>query len=598
MDPEVLLIDEVLAVGDEAFTRKCLDKIGEFRRRGKTILIVTHSLGLVEKMCDDVLWLRRGKVEGRGDPKRVVDHYLTYVAGGEEHFLAGAQGQAPGAPGPAPEAGPGQAESRHGYREGRWGAREVEITAVRLLDAHGKERHVYVPGESLTLALSVRAEQPVEDFVFGIGLFTTDGVSVYGTNTHIEDWKPRQIHGAGRGAPRAQRSAPRGGHLPPRRRSAPPRRHALRLSPRTPLVPRQEPDQGRGRLSSSAPLVVLGRRRARGAQAPTRARTRRRVAPVGTGRVEKLLFVLLLGSYAYFYQSVGHNEAARFDLTRALLEDHSVAVDRFRQNSADLVVHAGRTYSNKAPGASLLALAPFWLAGVLLKPLGLPEWEHWDAVAWLTTLATVGLLSALAGVALFRLAHALTGSAFAAALAALAFGLGSIAFPFATLFFGHQIAAALLVFAFTLVFQRRHAGKAAARPRSTWFAAGLFVAYAVVTEYPAAIPAAGVSLYALDTLRREGRRWRAGVFFGLGVAPAAAVLGAYNLAAFGRVFFASYQAYVGEGSAAIYKAHAQGFVGVHWPGLTAFGRVLAELTVLPRRGLFFLNPILSSRRSG
>jgi len=68
VDPDVLLIDEVLAVGDEAFSRKCLDKIGEFRRRGKTILIVSHSLGLVEKMCDDVLWLRRGKVEGRGDP--------------------------------------------------------------------------------------------------------------------------------------------------------------------------------------------------------------------------------------------------------------------------------------------------------------------------------------------------------------------------------------------------------------------------------------------------------------------------------------------------------------------------------------------------
>ncbi len=195
VDPDVLLIDEVLAVGDEAFSRKCLDKLGEFRRRGKTILIVTHSLGLVEKMCDDVLWLRRGKVEGRGDPKRVVDRYLTHVAGGEEHFLAGAQGQAPAAPGP--EAGPGQAESRHGYREGRWGAREIEITAVRLLDAQGKERHVYATGESLTLALSVRAEQEVDDFVFGFGLFTTDGVSVYGTNTHIEDWKPRQIHGAG-----------------------------------------------------------------------------------------------------------------------------------------------------------------------------------------------------------------------------------------------------------------------------------------------------------------------------------------------------------------------------------------------------------------
>ena len=88
VDPEVLLIDEVLAVGDEAFTRKCLDKIGEFRRRGKTIVLVTHSLGLVEKMCDEALWLRHGRLVDQGDPRRVVDAYLTYVAGGEEALLA------------------------------------------------------------------------------------------------------------------------------------------------------------------------------------------------------------------------------------------------------------------------------------------------------------------------------------------------------------------------------------------------------------------------------------------------------------------------------------------------------------------------------
>ena len=150
VDPEVLLIDEVLAVGDEAFTRKCLDKIGEFRRRGKTIVIVTHSLGLVEKMCDDVLWLRQGQVADRGDPKRVVDAYLTYVAGGEEALLAREvtpePGEAPPARAPGEEAG-------HGYREGRWGSREVEITSVRLLDDRGQERHVYMPGESLTVAL-------------------------------------------------------------------------------------------------------------------------------------------------------------------------------------------------------------------------------------------------------------------------------------------------------------------------------------------------------------------------------------------------------------------------------------------------------------
>jgi hypothetical protein len=198
VDPDVLLIDEVLAVGDEAFTRKCLDKIGEFRRRGKTILLVTHSLGLAEKMCDEVLWLRQGKVADEGDPKRVIDAYLTYVAGGEEALLAREHGQpAAGAVARAPTAAPGEPATAEGYREGRWGAREIEITSVRLLDDRGHERHVYVPGESLTISLAVTARAPVDDFVFGVGVFNADGVAVYGTNTHIEDFTPRRVEGAG-----------------------------------------------------------------------------------------------------------------------------------------------------------------------------------------------------------------------------------------------------------------------------------------------------------------------------------------------------------------------------------------------------------------
>jgi ABC-type polysaccharide/polyol phosphate transport system ATPase subunit len=196
VDPDVLLIDEVLAVGDEAFTRKCLDKIGEFRRRGKTILLVTHSLGLAEKMCDEVLWLRKGRAADLGDPKRVVDAYLTYVAGGEEALLAREHGQAPAqAEASEQHALPGEPARASGYQEGRWGGREVEIRQVQLLDGQGRERHVFTPGERLTIRLLLHAEQPVEDFVFGIGIFTADGVSVYGTNTHIEEWMPRRITG-------------------------------------------------------------------------------------------------------------------------------------------------------------------------------------------------------------------------------------------------------------------------------------------------------------------------------------------------------------------------------------------------------------------
>jgi ABC-type polysaccharide/polyol phosphate transport system ATPase subunit len=88
VDPDVLLVDEVLAVGDEGFTHKCLDKFGDFKRRGKTILLVTHSLNLVERFCDEAVWLDAGRKRVEGDPKRVIDAYISDVEREEEKFLA------------------------------------------------------------------------------------------------------------------------------------------------------------------------------------------------------------------------------------------------------------------------------------------------------------------------------------------------------------------------------------------------------------------------------------------------------------------------------------------------------------------------------
>src|SRR5215213_3283791 len=94
VDPDVLLVDEVLAVGDEGFTHKCLDKFGEFKRRGKTILLVTHSLAMVERFCDEALWLDAGRVKGSGDPKRIVGAYITDVQRKEEDELAATDARA------------------------------------------------------------------------------------------------------------------------------------------------------------------------------------------------------------------------------------------------------------------------------------------------------------------------------------------------------------------------------------------------------------------------------------------------------------------------------------------------------------------------
>src|SRR6478735_2759493 len=94
VNPDVLLVDEVLAVGDEGFTHKCLDKFAEFRRRGKTILLVTHSLNLVERFCDQALWLDGGKARAHGDPRRVVGAYMSDVERAEEQSLASSDARA------------------------------------------------------------------------------------------------------------------------------------------------------------------------------------------------------------------------------------------------------------------------------------------------------------------------------------------------------------------------------------------------------------------------------------------------------------------------------------------------------------------------
>jgi hypothetical protein len=218
VDPDVLLVDEVLAVGDEGFTHKCLDKFAEFRRRNKTILLVTHSLGLVERFCDEAVWIDDGRVMGHGDPKRIVDAYLTAVERGEEQLLATTtakavetarrgegdsphpvDGVAPHDGQPAPdEATPeGEAlpQSMFEATEGRWGSREIEITDVALIDQAGEASFVFHSGEAMSVRVTVKAHAAISDFVFGIGLFNAEGVCCYGTNTYLEEMTPVRIEG-------------------------------------------------------------------------------------------------------------------------------------------------------------------------------------------------------------------------------------------------------------------------------------------------------------------------------------------------------------------------------------------------------------------
>lgn len=209
VNPDILLVDEVLAVGDEGFSLKCLDKFAELRRRGKTVLLVTHGLGLVERYCDEAVWLDAGRVQGQGDPRRIVHVYTTDVAENEERILASSDRKAQQAirsAGGAEEGEPGAAtdqplvtdeppDDMFRAAQGRWGSGPVRIDRVTI-EREGEAAHVFQNGERLAIRLEVSTPEPVEDFVFGISIFNAEGVCCYGTNTDIEEFEPLELSGS------------------------------------------------------------------------------------------------------------------------------------------------------------------------------------------------------------------------------------------------------------------------------------------------------------------------------------------------------------------------------------------------------------------
>ena len=225
VNPDILLVDEVLAVGDEGFSLKCLDKFADFKRRGKTILLVTHGLSLVERFCDEAVWLEAGQNRTTGDPKRVVQMYLADVEHAEDQHLSAEDAkaqqtpvtQAPTAPMSEPAAersAPAEGEETADVsdtevadddeppanmfvaKEGRWGSGTVRIEQVTLEGTRGPA-HVFHTGEPMTIRMRFNAVHPIDDFAFGISIFSADGVCCYGTNTTIEEMESESLEGEG-----------------------------------------------------------------------------------------------------------------------------------------------------------------------------------------------------------------------------------------------------------------------------------------------------------------------------------------------------------------------------------------------------------------
>jgi ABC-type polysaccharide/polyol phosphate transport system ATPase subunit len=167
VNPDILVVDEALAVGDAAFRDQCLDRMNNYKRRGKTIILVSHDLATVRHFCSEVLLLREGRIVARGYPEEILDTYLEMVHGERKKTKD-------------------LARDRQGVR---WGSGEIRIEACRLLCGN-QETNQMTTGCSCEFHLGFEVLKPVEGVVFGVGIYRSDGTYVHGSN-HF--WHPQEI---------------------------------------------------------------------------------------------------------------------------------------------------------------------------------------------------------------------------------------------------------------------------------------------------------------------------------------------------------------------------------------------------------------------
>jgi ABC-2 type transport system ATP-binding protein len=169
VDPDILLVDEVLAVGDANFQAKCMEKFADFREAGKTVVIVSHAMGVMRTMCDHAAWLDHGKLVEAGPASGLVDEYVdaTHV-------------------------------DRHGdVKSGRYGSGEASVEALELLDASGDETTSLRTGDAATIRLHYRAEERIERPVFGLAADTLDGHEIWAFHTRDAELQIPSIEGSG-----------------------------------------------------------------------------------------------------------------------------------------------------------------------------------------------------------------------------------------------------------------------------------------------------------------------------------------------------------------------------------------------------------------
>ena len=183
-DPDLLLVDEVLSVGDSAFQHKCLATIQQFHNRGGTLLFVSHDLSTVQSVCNRAMWLEHGAIQAEGNPTDVAMRYLAHMAQHEEEVRRQREGTT-GSVEPLPEA------------PNRWGNGKVRITRVELDNGDGEPRTSFQNGDPMFVRIFYYAPVRIERPTFGLAIHHRGGAHICGPNTHFGGLDIAAIEGDG-----------------------------------------------------------------------------------------------------------------------------------------------------------------------------------------------------------------------------------------------------------------------------------------------------------------------------------------------------------------------------------------------------------------
>jgi lipopolysaccharide transport system ATP-binding protein len=198
-DPDVLLVDEVLAVGDMEFQQKCFEVFKRYRKEGVTILFVSHDLGAVRRFCDKTLLLSHGRQVAFGETGEIIDRYVYGGEGrerAEEGSKAGADGESVDAA--RPEASTENSpENDDTITPRRWGDGKVVITDVELLDKFGVSGKRFSSFDPMTVRIHYEAKERINDPIFGIAIYDEEERHLYGTNTELKDHPIESVQGSG-----------------------------------------------------------------------------------------------------------------------------------------------------------------------------------------------------------------------------------------------------------------------------------------------------------------------------------------------------------------------------------------------------------------